>query len=63
MRRLCLFFEKDVGEQSMRAGGATSLAENGVALHIIQEIGRWALPAWQIYIHKHPVLQQAMLHA
>jgi hypothetical protein len=47
----------------MRAGGATSLAENGVAPHIIQGIGRWASPAWQIYIRKHPVLLQAMLHA
>jgi hypothetical protein len=63
MRRLHLFFEKDVGGQSMRAGGATSLAENGVAPHIIQGIGRWASGAWQIYIRKHPVLLQAMLHA
>jgi hypothetical protein len=63
MRRLHLFFEKDVGGQSMRAGGATSLAENGVAPHIIQGIGRWVLGAWQIYIRKHPVLLQAMLHA
>lgn len=50
MRRLRLFFEKDVGGQSMRAGGATSLAENGVAPHIIQGIGRWASGAWHIYI-------------
>jgi len=47
----------------MRAGGATSLAENGVGLHIIQGIGWWASTAWQIYICKHPVLLQAMLHA
>ncbi|KAF8233420.1 hypothetical protein L208DRAFT_1395658, partial [Tricholoma matsutake] len=50
MHRLCLFFQKDVGGQSMRAGGATSLAENGVAPHIIQGIGRWALDTWHIYI-------------
>jgi len=55
------FFESDTGGQSMHAGGATSFAENGVA--IIQGIGQWASPAWQIYIHKHPVLLQAMLHA
>jgi len=60
---LCLFFEKDVGGQLMRVGGATSLAENGVAPHIIQGIGCWASSTWQIYIHKHPVLLQAMLHA
>lgn len=63
MRRLRLFFEKDIGGQSMRAGGATSLAENGVTPHIIQGIGRWASEAWHIYIRKHPVLLQAMLHA
>jgi hypothetical protein len=61
--RLRHFFTTDVGGQSMRAGGATSLAENGVAPHIIQGIGRWASSAWQIYIRKHPVLLQAMLHA
>lgn len=60
---LHLFFNNDIGGQSMRAGGATSLAENGVALHIIQGIGRWASSTWQIYIRKHPVLLQAMLHA
>jgi hypothetical protein len=63
IRRLRLWFDKDVAGQSMRAGGATSLAENGVAPHIIQGIGRWASAAWQIYIRKHPVLLQAMLHA
>jgi len=63
MRRLQVFFSSDVGGQSMRAGGATSLAENGVAPHIIQGIRRWASSTWQIYIRKHPVLLQAMLHA
>jgi hypothetical protein len=63
IRCLHLWFDKDVAGQSIRAGGATSLAENGVAPHIIQGIGRWASTAWQIYIRKHPVLLQAMLYA
>ncbi|KAF8238019.1 hypothetical protein L208DRAFT_1388244 [Tricholoma matsutake] len=63
MHCLCLFFQKDIGGQSMRAGGATLLAENGVAPHIIQGISRWASDTWHIYIRKHPVLLQAMLHA
>lgn len=63
MTRLRHFFDEDIGGQSMRAGGATSGAEHGVAPHIIQGIGRWASSAWQIYIRKHPVLLQAMLHA
>ena len=63
MQRLCIWFDKDIAGQSMQAGGTTSLAENGVTLHIIQGIGRWVSAAWQIYICKHPVLLQAMLHA
>jgi hypothetical protein len=61
IRRMRLFFEKDVAGQSMRAGGATSLAENGVPPHLIQAIGRWASSAFQIYIRKNPVLLQALL--
>ena len=45
----------------MRAGGATSLAENGVPPHLIQAIGRWASSAFQIYIRKNAVLLQALL--
>ena len=56
-----LFFSDDIAGQSMRAGGATSLAENGVPPHLIQAIGRWASPAFQIYIRKNPVLLQALL--
>ena len=61
IRRMRLFFEDDIAGQSMRAGGATSLAENGVPPHLIQAIGRWASPAFQIYIRKNPVLLQALL--
>jgi hypothetical protein len=58
---LNLFFESDVAGQSMRAGGATSLAENGIPPHLIQAIGRWASKAFQIYIRKNPILLQALL--
>jgi hypothetical protein len=61
IRRMRLFFSNDVAGQSMRAGGATSLAENGVPPHLIQAIGRWASSAFQIYIRKNPVLLQALL--
>ena len=61
IRRMRLFFTDDIAGQSMRAGGATSLAENGVPPHLIQAIGRWASPAFQIYIRKNPVLLQALL--
>jgi hypothetical protein len=61
IRRMKIFFLNDVAGQSMRAGGATSLAENGVPPHLIQAIGRWASNAFQIYIRKNPVLLQALL--
>ena len=61
MRKLRGFFPKDIGGQSMCAGGATSLAEAGVAPPVIQAIGRWASNSFQIYIRKNPVLLQALL--
>ena len=39
LNRLRLFFDSNVAGQSLRAGGATSLALNGVPLHLIQAIG------------------------
>ena len=35
----------------------------GMVHMLVQGIGHWALSAWQIYICKHLVLLQAMLHA
>ena len=60
--RLCLFFKKDVAGHSMRAGGATSLAEHGVSPAIIQASGRWASDAFLVYIRKNPTLLQGFLH-
>lgn len=48
--RLRQYFDHDVAGQSMRAGGATSLAENGVPPSLIQLIGRWTSDAFFIYI-------------
>jgi hypothetical protein len=61
--RLHQFFTKDIGGQSMRAGGATSLAENGVPPSLIQFMGRWTSDAFFIYIRKSPVLIQALLYS
>ena len=57
------FFDRDVAGQSMRAGGATSLAEHGVAPAIIQFMGRWSSDAFLIYIRKNLVLIQALLYS
>lgn len=61
--RLRHFFDNDVAGQSMRAGGATSLAEHGVPPSLIQFIGRWSSDAFFIYIRKSPVLIQALLYS
>ncbi|KAJ8455195.1 hypothetical protein ONZ45_g19017 [Pleurotus djamor] len=54
-------FDSDVGGHSLRAGGATFLAEMGVPNHIIQARGRWASETFQIYIRKNPTILQSML--
>ena len=61
--RLRLFFTRDIAGQSMRAGGATALAEHGVSPAIIQASGRWASEAFLVYIRKNPTLLQGFLHA
>jgi hypothetical protein len=63
IRRLHFFFATDVGGQSMRAGGATALAELGTPGDLIQAIGRWKTESFRIYIRKHPVLLHALLFA
>ena len=61
--RIRTFFTADIAGQSMRAGGATSLAEHGVPPSLIQLMGRWKSEAFFIYIRKNPVLIQALLYS
>ena len=61
--RLRAYFDSDVAGQSMRAGGATSLAEHGVPPSLIQFMGRWSSEAFFIYIRKSPVLIQSLLYS
>ena len=56
-----VFLMQEIAGQSLRSGGATSLAEAGADLATIQAAGRWASKAFQIYIRKHPVLLHAMI--
>jgi hypothetical protein len=56
-------FTNDIAGHSMRAGGTTSLAENGTPPSIIQAMGHWAGDSFQLYIRKNPVLVQALLFA
>jgi hypothetical protein len=62
IRKLRLLFpDSRIAGQSMRAGGATALAEDGVTPHLIQSSGRWSSETFHIYIRKNPVLLQALL--
>jgi len=56
MRCLRFFFQKHIGGQSMRAGGATFLAEQGTPPSLIQARGRWSSDAFLIYIRCNPAL-------
>jgi hypothetical protein len=59
--RLRTFFPKEIAGQSLRAGGATSLAEAGADLETIRAAGRWSSRAFRIYIRKNPFLLHAVI--
>lgn len=59
--RLRTLFPKHIAGQSMRSGGATSLAESGADLATIQAVGRWSSDAFRIYLRKNPVLLHAII--
>jgi hypothetical protein len=62
MRRLrAVVLDRSFAGQSLRAGGATALAEDGVPYHLIQAAGRWSSETFQIYIRKNPVFLQILL--
>lgn len=54
---------REYAGHSLRAGGATFLAGVGWPDERIQSIGRWSSASFKIYIRKHPVVLQALLHA
>lgn len=62
INRLEKFCGPDIAGQSLRAGGATTLAMMGTPPHLIQAIGRWSSDAYKIYIRRHPALIQACLY-
>jgi hypothetical protein len=60
--RLTSTLGPDVGGHSIRSGAATSLALAGVPDNVIQGMGRWSSEAFKVYIRKHPVVLQALIH-
>jgi hypothetical protein len=61
LSRLRKLFPKNYAGQSIRSGGATSLAEAGADLATIQAVGRWSSSAFKIYIRKNPVIIHAII--
>ena len=59
--RLRRLFPSEIAGQSLRSGGATSLAESGADFDTIQAAGRWSSDAFRIYIRKNPVVIHAIL--
>jgi hypothetical protein len=55
------FFPSSIAGQSMRAGGATSLAEAGTPPNLIQAAGRWSSDTFNRYVRKSPFLFEALL--
>jgi len=55
------FFPSSIAGQLMRAGGATALAEAGVAPNLIQTAGRWTSETFNRYVRKNPFLFEALL--
>ena len=63
LQHLHFFFGDSLGGQSMCARGATNLALCGTPPSLIQPVGRWTSDSFHIYVHKHPILIQALLHS
>ena len=56
LSRLHVFFPRSIGEHSMHAGAATSLAAAGVPPSQIQAIGQWRSDTFEHYIRHHSTL-------
>lgn len=60
--RLREFFDNSIGGHSLRAGGATALAEDGVPFELIQGVGRWSSDTFRIYIRQHPIILHSIIN-
>jgi hypothetical protein len=61
LRRLRSFCPPDIAGQSMRAGGATALAEAGAPGELIRGAGRWSSDAFERYIRKNVIVLHALI--
>ena len=61
LHRLSAFCPPDIAGQSMRAGGATALAEAGAPGELIRGAGRWSSDAFERYIRKNVIVLHALI--
>lgn len=61
IQRLKAFCPPDIAGQSLRAGGATALAEAGAAYELVRGAGRWSSNAFERYIRKNPIILHALI--
>jgi hypothetical protein len=61
INRLRHYFGSHIAGQSLRAGGATALAEAGAVPELIKGAGRWSSTAFERYIRKNPVVLHALI--
>jgi hypothetical protein len=59
--RLRSFFPPTISGHSMRAGGATAMAEGGASPDLIKAAGRWSSNAFERYIRKNPFVLHALI--
>jgi hypothetical protein len=58
LRRYC---SADIAGQSMRAGGATALAQAGASVELIRGAGRWSSNTFERYIRKNVIVLHALI--
>lgn len=61
LSRLSRYCTPDIAGQSLRAGGATAMAEAGAPGPLIQGAGRWSSYTFQRYIRKNPIVLHALI--
>ena len=61
LSRLKEFCPPEIAGQSLRAGGATAMAEGGAPATLIQGAGRWSSDTFQRYIRKNPIVLHALI--
>jgi hypothetical protein len=61
INRLHRYFGTNVAGQSMRAGGATAMAEAGAVPKLIKGAGRWSSTSFERYIRKNPIVLHALI--